>query len=42
MFKLKRDLVAYRDGAPAMLERGSVVLAGDELLDEHPDDFAKA
>jgi hypothetical protein len=41
-YKLTRDLVTERDGRPAMVEKGSVVLEGDPLLAEFPDAFKPA
>lgn len=42
LFRLKRDIVARAGGLPATIERGSVVLQGNPLLAEFPDDFEPA
>jgi len=41
MFRLKRDLLATRDGRPATIRKGSIVLADDELLTAHADDWVE-
>jgi hypothetical protein len=39
LHKATRDIVTYHNGAPATIERGSIVVAGDPLLAEHADAF---
>jgi hypothetical protein len=39
LFKSTRDVYARVGGLPATVEKGSIVLAGDALLEEFPDDF---